>query len=264
MTGPSFATSPAGTRIAHRFAPGVVPDTGPDTGPDGPTIIFLPGYLSDMAGAKATAVYDWARARGHSCLCLDYSGCGMSGGDFAEGTLSRWRDEVLALISMLGIGRVVLVGSSMGGWLMLLVALALAEMGGNERIAGLIGIAAAPDFTDWGLTPAQQAKLAAGQPIHQPNPYGEGATPVYPGFWADAQARLLLGQTIGLDCPVRLFHGMADVEVPWSVAPRLAAALRSATVRVSLIKDGDHRFSRAGDIAMLLDALAVMMRETAR
>ncbi|MEN9682858.1 MAG: hypothetical protein RLZZ427_609 [Pseudomonadota bacterium] len=229
-------------RIAYRHTPGT-----------GPTLVFLPGYMSDMAGGKATAVFDWATATGRACLLLDYSGCGESDGDFAAGTLTRWRDEVLALIAARCDGPVVLIGSSMGGWLMLLVALAA-----PDRVAALVGIAAAPDFTEWGTAADQQALLAAGQTIFAENPYGPEPTPTHPGFWADGQARRVLHGEIAIDVPVRLLHGQIDADVPWTLALQLAAALRSADVQVTLIKDGDHRLSRDADIALLLRTLATL------
>lgn len=230
---------PDGRRIAFRYAPG-----------NGPTLVFLPGYMSDMAGGKATAVFDHAVARGRACLLLDYSGCGASAGDFADGTLSRWREEVLALTATHCPGPVVLIGSSMGGWLMLLAALAM-----PGQVAVLVGIAAAPDFTEWGTSAADKAALAAGRAVYEDNPYGPEPTPTHPGFWADGQAQLLLGGTIALDCPVRLIHGQRDSDVPWELSVRLAAALRSADVQVTLVKDGDHRLSRDADIALLLRAI---------
>ena len=226
-------------RIAYRYAPGT-----------GPVLVFLPGYMSDMAGGKATAMFDHAVARGRAALLLDYSGCGVSDGDFAEGTLSRWRDEIVSLIAALGLDRVVLIGSSMGGWLMLLAGLDL-----GERLAGLVGIAAAPDFTEWGFTPADKARMAAGETVLEDNPYGPEPTPTHASFWTDGQQRLLLGQAIALTCPVRLLHGQADPDVPWELSLRIAAALRSDDVQVHLIKDGDHRLSRPQDIALLLATL---------
>ena len=254
MTTPAFhpvphadGTTPA---IAHRFTPGA-PDNA------GPAIVFLPGYMSDMSGSKASAILDWARARGRACLLLDYSGCGQSGGSFAEGSLSRWRDEVLALIAAKCPGPVVLVGSSMGGWLMLLVALALeAETPG--KVAGLLGIAAAPDFTQWGTSEADKAALSAGETVLADNPYGPEPTPTHPLFWRDGQANLLLDGVIALDCPLRLIHGQADADVPWEISLRLAAKLRSGDVQVVLVKDGDHRLSREADIALILATLAAL------
>jgi pimeloyl-ACP methyl ester carboxylesterase len=232
---------PDGRRLAHRFTPGA-----------GPGIVFLPGYMSDMEGSKALAVQDWAQREGRACLLFDYSGCGQSDGDFADGTLSRWRDEAVALIDHCGLNSVVLVGSSMGGWLMLLIAQAL-----GPRAAGLVGIAAAPDFTDWGRSEADKAALAAGQVVHDENPYGPEPTPTYPGLWADGQTLLRLDGPIDFTGPVHLLHGQADPDVPWAISMKLAEALRSAQVQIHLIKDGDHRLSRPQDIALLLSVLTL-------
>ena len=231
-----------GRRIAFRHLAG-----------GGPAVVFLPGYMSDMAGGKATALAEWAAYEGRECLLLDYSGCGESGGDFGQGTLTRWRDEVVALIDAHVTGKVVLVGSSMGGWLMLLVAQRL-----GERLAGLVGIAAAPDFTDWGYDEEQKARLAAGRPVFEDNPYGPEPTPTHPGFWADGQALRQLEEEIPLDCPVRLLHGQDDADVPPEVSLRLSAALRSSDVQVTLVKGGDHRLSREQDIALLLRTVAAL------
>lgn len=242
MAASRFHDLPDGRRIAFRFAAGT-----------GPTLVFLPGYMSDMAGSKATAVLDWAVAQGRACLLLDYSGCGESAGDFADGTLTRWRDEVLVLVESFCPGPVVLVGSSMGGWLMLLTALAI-----PDRVHALVGIAAAPDFTDWGFTPEQQARLATGETVFEDNPYGPEPTPTHALFWQDGQAQRLLGGEIALDCPVRLIQGQQDPDVPWQTALRLAETLRSADVQVTLVKDGDHRLSRDADIALLLQTIAAL------
>ena len=242
MSEPRFHTLPDGRRIAYRHTPGT-----------GPTVVFLPGYMSDMAGGKATAVFDWARSAGRACLLLDYSGCGLSDGDFADGTLTRWRDEVLAVLAAHAPGAVTLVGSSMGGWLMLLVGTAL-----GDRLAGLVGIAAAPDFSDWGFDDARKARLAAGETVWEDNPYGPEPTPTHARFWQDAQRHRQLAGMIALDCPVRLIHGQRDADVPWDVSLRLSAALRSPEVQVTLVKDGDHRLSRAQDIALLLRVIEAL------
>lgn len=232
---------PGGERLAFRKVEGA-----------GPTLVFLPGYKSDMAGGKATMLFDRAAAQGRAALLIDYAGCGESGGAFEDQTLESWRDDALYLVATQTAGPVLLVGSSMGGWLMLLVALALAVRDGAARIAGLVGIAAAPDFTDWGFDTAQRAQLARSETLYEANDYGPEPTPTTAAFWASGQAnRLLGGGPIAIDAPVRLLQGQQDAEVPHDVALRLAAALRSADVQTLLIKDGDHRLSRPQDLALL-------------
>jgi len=238
-TAPSHFTRPDGIALAYRHRPGT-----------GPTILFLPGYMSDMAGTKALALDGWAGETGRAMLRLDYSGCGASGGRIADGTLGRWRDDVLQLIDHLTEGPLVLAGSSMGGWLMLLVALAR-----PERVVGLVGIAAAPDFTEWGFSEMDKARLRRDGRLVEPSAYAAEPYVTTLAFWESGQAQLLLGDTIALDCPVRLLHGQADPDVPWETALGLAAALRSADVQVTLIKDGDHRLSREGDLALLIDTV---------
>ncbi len=243
---------PDGLALAYRHAEGA-----------GPLIVFLPGYMSDMAGSKAEAVMHWAVRHGRACLLLDYSGCGNSAGRFADGTLSRWRAEVLHLIDKVGAGTadrpVLLIGSSMGGWLMLLAARTLTESRGPSALAGLIGIAAAPDFTRWGYDADQRAVLASGKPVYEDNPYGPEPTPTHPGFFADAEEQLLLGQPLAITAPVRLLHGQRDADVPWETSLRLAETLETGDVRVMLVKDGDHRLSRERDVKLLLSALEEML-----
>lgn len=231
-----------GLKMAYQFAEG-----------EGPCFVFLPGYMSDMDGGKAQAVMVWARENGRACLLLDYTGCGHSEGDFADGTLSKWRDEVLELIQHLNLNRCVLIGSSMGGWLMLMLGLAL-----GERLAGIVGIAAAPDFTSWGFDDRQKAKLADGAVIYEDNAYGYDPTPTYAKFWRDGEAHLMLNVPIPITAPVRLLHGQMDADVPFEISLRLAASVESADVRITLIKDGDHRLSRDGDVAVLLSLVADM------
>lgn len=227
-----------GQPLAHRFVPGA-----------GPLVVFLPGYMSDMTGSKAEALSDWARAQGRAFLRLDYSGCGASGGDFLAGSIGRWTDDALALINHVWpAGRVVLVGSSMGGWIALLAGLAL-----QDRLAGLVGIAAAPDFTVWGLTvgEAERRQLEKQGYFTRPSDYGEPYR-YSRALIDDAPARLLLDGQIGISAPVRLLHGMADDAVPWRLSLDIAARLASNDVQVRLIKDGDHRLSREADIATLI------------
>lgn len=218
------------------------------SGGAGPAVVFLPGYMSDMAGGKATAVFDWCGANGRECLLLDYSGCGESEGDFADGSLSQWRDEVLALIeAKVQSDRVIIVGSSMGGWLMLLVGVAL-----GERLHGMVGIASAPDFSDWGYNDVLKSQLRAGITVYEESDYGYDPMPTHAKFWHDAEGLKLLGGEVPITAPVRLLHGQEDADVPPDISLRLAAALTSEDVQVTLVKGGDHRLSRDGDIALLL------------
>ncbi|WP_126174201.1 alpha/beta hydrolase [Altericroceibacterium xinjiangense] len=244
---PVIHSMPDGRRIAFRH------HSGPQNAKLGPALVFLPGYMSDMSGSKATALFDWACANGRECLLLDYSGCGESSGDFAEGTLSRWRDEAVSLIEARIAGPVVLVGSSMGGWLMLLVARVL-----GPRVKGLVGIAAAPDFTDWGFSPEKKARLAAGETVYEDNPYGPEPTPTHAGFWTDGEAQRQLEGVVPFYGPVRLLHGQEDDVVPPEISLRLAATLRLGDVQVTLVKGGDHRLSREGDVALLLQTVAAL------
>lgn len=211
--------------------------------------------MSDMDGGKATALFEEARKKGRACLLLDYSGCGRSDGDFADGTLSRWREEVLALITTYVTGPVLIVGSSMGGWLMLLIAEELRESAANP-LAGIIGIAPAPDFTTWGYSEEQRAAMTAGEIVYEENPYGPEPTPTYPGFFADGQDQLMLAGPIALDVPVRLLHGRQDADVPWEISVALAETLDTDDVQLTLLWDGDHRLSRPGDIALLKRTVA--------
>lgn len=242
---PKYLERPGRPRLAYRHVPG-----------RGPTMVFLPGYMSDMAGGKATALFDWATAEGQACLLLDYAGCGMSEGLFTEQTLLDWRGDVLDLIDAKAKGPVLIVGSSMGGWLMLLVALALMQRDGPTRIAGLVGIAAAPDFTDWGFKEAEKAVILAEGALLEETPYSDQPYITTRSFWQSGEANRLLGAEIPLTCPVRLLHGQEDGDVPPEISLRLAAALASADVQVTLVKGGDHRLSRDGDIALLIDTVA--------
>ncbi|MDO7844496.1 alpha/beta fold hydrolase [Sphingomonas immobilis] len=214
-----------------------------------PAVVFLPGYASDMTGGKATAIEAWAKANGRACLRFDYAGCGASEGDFEDQSLAGWRDDVLAMIALID-GPVILVGSSMGGWLMLLVA-----RDHPAKVAGLVGIAAAPDFTDWGFTVEEKLAILSEGRIERPS--DDPAHPmVYTrAFWASGEANRLMFGPIAIDVPVRLIHGMGDVVVPWNRSLRLAELIRSPDVQVTLVKDGDHRLSREGDIARLLSLI---------
>ncbi|SCW79733.1 Alpha/beta hydrolase family protein [Sphingobium faniae] len=203
--------------------------------------------MSDMEGGKAVALDRWAAEQGRAMLRLDYAGNGASEGAFEDGTLASWRDDALLLIDALTQGPLLLVGSSMGGWLALLIALARAD-----RVAGVVGIAAAPDFTEWGFSQADKAKLAAEGRLAEPTPYGDQPIVTTRAFWESGQALKLLESEIALDCPIRLLQGQADPDVPWETALSIARQVRSSDVQMLLVKDGDHRLSRDGDIALLI------------
>jgi pimeloyl-ACP methyl ester carboxylesterase len=224
-------------RLAFRHRPG-----------RGPTILFLPGYMSDMEGGKATALDAWAEREGRAMLRFDYAGCGASDGDFEAQTLANWRNDALAMMEdVLEDQPVVLVGSSMGGWLMLLAALAR-----PEQVKGLVGIAAAPDFTAWSFTQEQKMELLQTGRLERPSPYGEQPYVTTRAFWESGESLRLLHAPVELDCPVRLLHGQADEDVPWIYSLELMKLLRSADVQATFIKDGDHRLSRDRDIALLI------------
>jgi pimeloyl-ACP methyl ester carboxylesterase len=226
-----------GLHLAFRYRPG-----------RGPAILFLPGYMSDMEGGKATALDAWAESQGRAMLRFDYSGCGASGGDFEAQTLTNWRNDALAMMEdVLGDRPVVLVGSSMGGWLMLLAALAR-----PGQVKGLVGIAAAPDFTSWGFTQEQKMTILQQGRLEEPSPYGEQPIVTSRVFWESGESHRLLHAPIAIDCPVRLLHGQADTDVSWLYSLELMKLLRSPDVQASFVKDGDHRLSREQDIALLI------------
>jgi pimeloyl-ACP methyl ester carboxylesterase len=231
-----------GIRLAYRHRVG-----------SGPTLIFLPGYASDMDGGKAVALDGWAAQAGRAMLRFDYAGCGLSGGDFEAQTLLGWRGDVLAMIDELVEGPVVLAGSSMGGWLMLLAALAR-----PDRIAGLVGIAAAPDFTAWGFTQEQKTTILRDGRLEEPSPYGEAPYVTTRGFWESGEALRVTQAPIAIHCPVRLLHGQADPDVPWTWSLELTRLIRSADVQMLLVKDGDHRLSRESDLALLIATVSTL------
>ena len=218
----AFLDLPDGRRIATRLRPGPAP-----------TLVFFPGYASDMEGAKAQALDSFAERRGLGVLRFDYSGTGSSSGNFEDGTLAKWIEESLAAIDRLTEGPLILVGSSMGGW----IALHVAQQR-PERVRALVGIAAAPDFTDWGAERIGQLTAA---------------------FHKSGQEHLLLTGTIDVRCPVRLVHGEADQEVPLEIAFRTMRALRSADVQLAVIKGGGHRLSEPHEIDTILRTVAGLL-----
>ena len=224
-----------------------------------PTVVFLPGFRSDMTGDKATALVAFCAQRGVGMLRFDYSGHGASGGDFLDGTIGAWAADALAAIDALTTGPLILVGSSMGGWIALLTAIAR-----PARMAGLIGVAAGPDFTQrlmWeAMAPFEQATLERDGVLYVPSQYGE-PTPVTLGLIRDGANHLVLTGRIPIHCPVRLLHGQADPDVPWELALRVAEQVEAADTRVVLVKDGDHRLSRPADLALLRGTVAALLEQ---
>ena len=232
-----------GVTIAYRRTPGRAPG-----------VVFLGGFRSDMSGTKALALEAHCRAAGRAYVRLDYRGHGESGGRFEDGTIGLWAGDAVAVLDAATEGPQILVGSSMGGWIMLLAALAR-----PDRVAGLVGIAAAPDFTEdliWARCPQAQRDAITREGVYmQPSEYDPNGYPITRGLIEDGRKHLLLRAPIGLDCPVRLLHGMQDPDVPWQTALRIAERLNSGDVTVTLIKDGAHRLSRAQDIARICAAV---------
>lgn len=248
MTGEKtqFLTAPDGAAIAYRKQDG-----------DGPTVVWLGGFRSDMTGTKAQALADACAAAGRAFLRFDYFAHGESSGDFADGTISRWRADALEVIDRLTDGRLLLVGSSMGGWITTLAALAR-----PERIASLVLIAPAHDFTETlmspGLPDAAQAALATTGRWERPSAYGDGPYVITRKLLDDGAAWSVLDAPIAIDAPVRILQGMDDPDVPWPHALKVAQALTGKDVRLTLIKDGDHRLSRPQDIALLLETVLAL------
>ncbi len=240
-----------GVRLAWRSVPGT-----------GPTVAFLPGFASDMSGTKAEALAAWCAARKKAMLRFDYSGHGASDGAFSDGTIGRWTEDALAVLHRLAPGKLLLVGSSMGGWIALLVALAR-----PDRVAGLVGIAAAPDFTEdlmWEpAMPAERAALMSAGFVDVPSTYGP-PTRITRALIEDGRRHLLLRAPIQVVCPVRLLHGQRDADVPWERSLRLAERLAATDVQVTLVKDGDHRLSRPADLRLLCGIVGDLLSEEDR
>ena len=244
---PRYWTRQDGARIAYRQVGGC-----------SPTVVFFGGFSSDMTGSKATHLDTWCRARGQAYLRFDYQGHGASSGRFVDGTIGTWRDDALAVIEGCTEGPLILVGSSMGAWIMLLVASRL-----SARVNGLVGIAAAPDFTEeliWQrLTAEVRAELARTGVIHVPSDYANEDSPISLALIEEGREHLLLGASIALECPVRLLHGLDDRDVPWEVSSRLVQALTSSDVTLELVKGGDHRLSQESDLDRLSRTLSALL-----
>lgn len=241
---PSYWTLSNGQRLAYHYSPGAAPG-----------VVFLGGFRSDMTGSKALALEAYCQARGQAFLRFDYRGHGQSDGQFCDGTIGAWASDAIAIVDAITSGPLVLIGSSMGGWISLLTALAR-----PQRVVGLIGIASAPDFTEdliWqGFSAEEQARVLREGYIGQACDAAEGDNySITRALIEDGRQQLLLRKPIALHCPVRLIHGQCDADVPWQTSLRIAEQLQSSDVRVTLIKDGEHRLSRDSDLALLTQTL---------
>lgn len=246
---PEYLALPNNVKIAYHQRPGRQPG-----------IVFLGGFMSDMTGTKALALEEFAVARGQAFLRFDYQGHGASSGAFQEGTIGQWANDAVAVIDALTEGPQILVGSSMGGWIMMLAALAR-----PARVAGLVGIAAAPDFTEdlmWpAFTPEIRQTLERDGVYFAPSDYGDAPYPITLQLITDGRAHLLLRAPLNIPVPVRLLQGMCDPDVPYQHAFKIIEALQEGNVEAVFIKDGDHRLSRDRDLALLTRTVAALSAE---
>ena len=224
-----------------------------------PGLFWLGGFNSDMQGTKALALDAWAAARGRACVRFDYSGHGESGGAFVDGTIGRWLEESVAVFERFCAGPQIVIGSSMGGWMALLLAREIAKRAGSRAsLAGLVLIAPAPDFTEalmWnGFSPEIRREIETKGVWLRPSQYGE-PYPITRALIEEGRNHLLLGGSIDVGCPVRILQGAQDPDVPWQHAFALAHRLPSDDVVLTMIQDGDHRLSRPQDIARLTAAV---------
>ncbi len=243
MADPQFLTTPQGRRIAYHQTPGT-----------GPGVVFLGGFKSDMEGTKALHLEDWAHSTGRAFLRFDYSGHGQSSEAFEDGCIGEWAADAMAAIAALTEGPQILVGSSMGGWISLLVCREMAE-----RVAGLVTIAAAPDFTEdsmWaGFDDAQRAALARDGRVELPSEYDDGPYVITRKLIEDGRNQLVLRDSLNLPFPVRFLQGTADADVDMSVALRLLEHAQGPDMRLTLVDGADHRFSDSDCLGLIVQSI---------
>jgi pimeloyl-ACP methyl ester carboxylesterase len=227
----------------------------------GPGLFWLGGFKSDMRGTKALALDAWAAEHGRACVRFDYSGHGESGGEFVDGTIGRWLEEACAVFEQFCAGPQVVIGSSMGGWMALLLAREVKRRQINVSLAGLVLIAPAPDFTEelmWkGFSREAKHEIEDKGVWHRPSEYGD-PYPITKNLIEEGRNHLILGAAIDVGCPVRILQGAQDPDVPWQHAMRLTHRLPAEDVVLTMIQDGDHRLSRPQDIARIIAAVAEM------
>ncbi len=226
-----------------------------------PGVMFCGGFMSDMTGTKATALEAHCRETGRAFVRFDYTGHGQSSGRFVDGTIGAWADDAIAVLDEIAQGPQIVVGSSMGGWIMLLMAL-----GRPERIAGLVGIAPAPDFVLWmwdGFSDEIKRTLETDGVYRAPSEYSDEPYEISMALIEDGRQRLVLDREVAVTCPVRILHGMQDPDVPWQRSLELVDKLASDDVAVTFVKNGDHRLSEPNDIARLLATVDALCEQTA-
>ncbi len=247
IAAPRRLERPGGHTVAYHATPG-----------KSPGVVFCGGFSSDMTGAKAIALDAFCRGEGRAYVRFDYLGHGASSGKFEQGTIGRWADDAIAVIDAATEGPLVLVGSSMGGWIMLLAALAR-----PARVCGLVGSAAAADFTEDlvrnRFDDAQRAALMRDGVVHLPSDYDDEPYAITRALIEDGREHLLLHAPIPITCPVRLIQGMNDADVPWETVLRIAERLVSDDVEVTLVKGGNHRLSEPDDLARLWRAVTAVL-----
>jgi pimeloyl-ACP methyl ester carboxylesterase len=246
----SVGTGIAARRIAVRVRAGAAPG-----------LFWLGGFKSDMRGTKAEALDLWARDHGRAMTRFDYSGHGESGGSFTDGTIGRWLEESLAVFDAFCRGRLIVIGSSMGGWLALLLARELARRArADASVAGLVLVAPAVDFTEelmWKRFPPEVRRAIEDKGVWaRPSQYSDEPYPITRGLIEEGRAHLLLDGLIETGCPVRILQGVRDPDVPWRHAVELTSRFAQDDVVLTLVKDGDHRLSRPEDIERLIAAVA--------
>jgi pimeloyl-ACP methyl ester carboxylesterase len=258
MTSPAAADQPVfievGAAPARRIAVRA-------RGGGGPGLLWLGGFKSDMRGTKALALDAWAAEHDRACVRFDYSGHGESGGAFVDGTIGRWLEEALAVYEQFCNGSQVVIGSSMGGWIALLLAREVKRRKTPGSLAGLVLIAPAPDFTEelmWkGFSREARREIEENGVWHRPSEYGD-PYPITKNLIEEGRGHLILGAAIDVGCPVRILQGAQDPDVPWQHAMRLTHRLPAEDVVLTMIQDGDHRLSRPQDIARIIAAVAEM------
>jgi pimeloyl-ACP methyl ester carboxylesterase len=246
---PRQLSAPGGETIAYHHSAG-----------EGTGLLWLGGFKSDMEGSKVLTLEGWAKAAGRPCTRFDYFGHGVSSGAFREGTISRWRDDALQMVDEVTAGPLILVGSSMGGWIASLVALER-----PERVAGIVFIAPAPDFTErlmWAdFSDEVRTQIMEKGEWMNPSEYGFDPYPITRALIEDGRANCIMDGPVAIACPVRVLQGMRDPDVPWRHAVDFMELLQSEDVTVTLIKDGDHRLSDDQNLARLVDTVETLCWE---